>query len=373
MLKQGTIFSQVPGTTNQLLNFTGANGITAPASFSWTLGTFNRQVLNPPNRLDFKAAVNTPHPNDDMLDVLWSNVVSVNVTGEVGSTGTLSPRITFQPSSATFNNGDAIDVCESVTAALVNALPAAVGSVHFGVYVNNSANPVQNFDISRADLSSQDWCTDGFTVTAANGFINGANTITGKFVISGSSSGLGEGSATMQAQGLAAATTPPAATPGAAGATCTAATASSCQSGVCGTDGKCTAPAPGTPGSVGATPVVPNGNCTGPTPDPNYCLYNPLPVNSLGDTLLLIMRAFLGVIGVWAVAFIVIGGFRLVVSGGNEEMVTAAKKTITWAILGLVLALLSFSIIAIIQNLLGTTVKNVSSKTSVNRIDRKIG
>jgi uncharacterized membrane protein YjfL (UPF0719 family) len=44
-------------------------------------------------------------------------------------------------------------------------------------------------------------------------------------------------------------------------------------------------------------------------------------------------------------------------SQGNEEAVSAAKKTITWAVIGLVIALLSFSIVAIVQNLLGIDIK----------------
>jgi uncharacterized membrane protein YjfL (UPF0719 family) len=41
-------------------------------------------------------------------------------------------------------------------------------------------------------------------------------------------------------------------------------------------------------------------------------------------------------------------------------MSDAAKKAITWAILGLVVALLSFSIIAIVQNILKVDVKNLN-------------
>ncbi|HVY67400.1 MAG TPA: pilin [Patescibacteria group bacterium] len=91
-------------------------------------------------------------------------------------------------------------------------------------------------------------------------------------------------------------------------------------------------------------------------------LYNPVSgVNSLTDLLLQIMKGFLAIVAVWAVAFIVIGGFRMVITQGNEEAIGAAKKTITWAILGLVVALLSFSIIAIVQNLIGVDIQPVST------------
>lgn len=88
-------------------------------------------------------------------------------------------------------------------------------------------------------------------------------------------------------------------------------------------------------------------------------LYNPLPVDSLTGTLLYIAKGFLAIVGLWGVVFIMIGGFKLVMAQGNEEAYLAAKKTITWAVLGVVVALLSFSIIAILQNLIGATVPPV--------------
>jgi hypothetical protein len=84
----------------------------------------------------------------------------------------------------------------------------------------------------------------------------------------------------------------------------------------------------------------------------NDQIYNPLPTDTLTETFLMILRGFILIIAIWAVLFIVVGGFQMVMSSGNEEAVTKAKKTITWAVLGLVVALLSFAIIAIVQNLL---------------------
>lgn len=108
-----------------------------------------------------------------------------------------------------------------------------------------------------------------------------------------------------------------------------------------------------TPASGGGT----NGDCT----DPNKCLYNPLPTDVLTDMLLLIIQAFLMILGIWSVAFVIVGGFRYVMSQGNEEAVTAARKTITWAILGLIIALMSFSIIAIVKNIFKVDTKTVNT------------
>jgi hypothetical protein len=95
-------------------------------------------------------------------------------------------------------------------------------------------------------------------------------------------------------------------------------------------------------------------------------LINPISkFDNLTALLVNIMKGFLGIIAVWAVAFIVIGGFRMVISSGNEEAVLAAKKTITWAVLGLLVAVLSFAIIAIVQNLVGV---NIPATTTSNPI-----
>ncbi len=53
-----------------------------------------------------------------------------------------------------------------------------------------------------------------------------------------------------------------------------------------------------------------------------------------------------------AVIFLVVGGYRYVVSRGNEESMEAAKKTITSSILGLVIIILAFAMVQIISNFL---------------------
>jgi uncharacterized membrane protein YjfL (UPF0719 family) len=49
---------------------------------------------------------------------------------------------------------------------------------------------------------------------------------------------------------------------------------------------------------------------------------------------------------------IIIGGVRMVLSQGNQESITKGKNTIIWAVAGLIVALLSFSLVSIVQNLL---------------------
>lgn len=75
-----------------------------------------------------------------------------------------------------------------------------------------------------------------------------------------------------------------------------------------------------------------------------------------GKTLLGVGYGFinflLGLIVIAAVVVIVIAGFRMVAGGGNPSQIAQAKKAIVWAIVGLVVAFMSFAIVQIIQNFL---------------------
>lgn len=62
-------------------------------------------------------------------------------------------------------------------------------------------------------------------------------------------------------------------------------------------------------------------------------------------------RTFLGISGVASVIFIIVGGMQMHLGMGNEEMYTKAKKTVTWAIAGLVISILSLAAIQIISNI----------------------
>lgn len=66
-----------------------------------------------------------------------------------------------------------------------------------------------------------------------------------------------------------------------------------------------------------------------------------------------IVRAALLFAGVVAVFLILISGIKLITSGGDPKQVEGAKKTLTFAIIGLVIILLSFFIISIIGYITG--------------------
>lgn len=57
-----------------------------------------------------------------------------------------------------------------------------------------------------------------------------------------------------------------------------------------------------------------------------------------------IVNAFLLLVGAVAIVMIVYGGFRYVTSAGEASAVSAAKNTILYAVVGLIVALLAYSI-----------------------------
>lgn len=56
-----------------------------------------------------------------------------------------------------------------------------------------------------------------------------------------------------------------------------------------------------------------------------------------------ITNVLLFIIGAIAVIMIVIGGLRYVISGGDSSQITAAKNTILYAIVGIIVAILAYA------------------------------
>ncbi len=60
----------------------------------------------------------------------------------------------------------------------------------------------------------------------------------------------------------------------------------------------------------------------------------------------------LSVAGVLTIFMLVLGGIMYMTAGGDEQKVATAKKVVTWTIGGLVLILVSYSIIAVLDKIL---------------------
>jgi len=62
---------------------------------------------------------------------------------------------------------------------------------------------------------------------------------------------------------------------------------------------------------------------------------------------------FLGIIAVGAFASIIYGGFQYMTAGGDASKVEKARKNITWAFIGVILAVSSFLIIRVVTGIFG--------------------
>lgn len=72
-----------------------------------------------------------------------------------------------------------------------------------------------------------------------------------------------------------------------------------------------------------------------------------------GGIITTITNIMLFIAGALAVIMIIIGGIRYATSGGNGAAVTAAKNTILYAIVGLIIAFLAFAAVNFILGTLG--------------------
>lgn len=143
----------------------------------------------------------------------------------------------------------------------------------------------------------------------------------------------------------------------------------------CGVGGTCqTASCSGTLIPEGGTPVcstAPDLTCckpTSPSPTPLTCLAGfeiksgvCFPVAaSIGlsgmpvlELITRVMNWLLGILGVLAVIAFVISGTQYLVSAGDEDMAETAKRNMTYAVVGLVIALAGLIIVNAIAGLTG--------------------
>ncbi len=279
-----------------------------------------RPNLSDPNTIPFSAFYQVIGGNGSTGR---SNTTNVILSGSnSSSSGAVTMNISFKPNNtSTFKAGDALQILVQATKSDVDKLNSSITDIFIQPSVNGTNIP--GFNVKRSALATTSQYKDT-TVTTANNFKDGANNITVKLFESGTSVLLGQASVNIQATGLT--STPP---------------------------GNQTQTPPGN--QIGGNTSSNTFDCKNNF-DPKKCIYNPLPEDELTNMFLFIAKGFLIITAIWGVMFIIIGGFRMVMAAGNEEDYIAAKKTITWAILGVVITMLSFSIIAIVQNILSVDV-----------------
>jgi hypothetical protein len=63
-----------------------------------------------------------------------------------------------------------------------------------------------------------------------------------------------------------------------------------------------------------------------------------------------VIKWMLGLVGFLALIALIVGGGRMIIDFGNEDQVRKAKMTITWAVIGLLVVMLSYAIVNIVTN-----------------------
>lgn len=76
----------------------------------------------------------------------------------------------------------------------------------------------------------------------------------------------------------------------------------------------------------------------------------------LGDVFGNLVSAILGFAGITLFILLTVGGFKYITSGGDPKAVEGAKKTLTYAIGGLITLLLSYLILVLIKEITGVNV-----------------
>ncbi|GAC1412916.1 MAG: hypothetical protein NVSMB66_3480 [Candidatus Doudnabacteria bacterium] len=76
---------------------------------------------------------------------------------------------------------------------------------------------------------------------------------------------------------------------------------------------------------------------------------------SAGDLMSGVIKTLLALISMVAVVVIILGGYKYVTSNGNTESAGAARKAITNAVIGLVVAVLAYTVVSVVNNTLIST------------------
>lgn len=87
-----------------------------------------------------------------------------------------------------------------------------------------------------------------------------------------------------------------------------------------------------------------------------YALSDPPTFSDLEKMFENVIASLLSLAGIVFFVMLVIGGFRYILSGGNPEAAAGARRTLTFAIAGLIVVASAFLILAIIEELTGAPV-----------------
>jgi hypothetical protein len=81
-------------------------------------------------------------------------------------------------------------------------------------------------------------------------------------------------------------------------------------------------------------------------------------ISNLGDIFSKVVGYALGLAAIVLFILLLIGGFKFITSGGDPKAVDSAKKTLTSAVAGLLIILVSYLILVLIKTITGADVTN---------------
>lgn len=81
-------------------------------------------------------------------------------------------------------------------------------------------------------------------------------------------------------------------------------------------------------------------------------------IEDLGTLFQRVVGFALGFAGIVLFILLIIGGFKYITSGGDPKAVEGARKTLTYAIAGLLVILLSYLVLVLIKEITGVDVTN---------------
>lgn len=89
-----------------------------------------------------------------------------------------------------------------------------------------------------------------------------------------------------------------------------------------------------------------------------------IPDHSIEGVILEVIQFALGFAMLIAIAFVIIGGYRYIFDGGNGDQAEKGKKTITNALIGIVVIILSYTIVTVVSHTASNLNNGGSSTTS---------
>jgi len=74
---------------------------------------------------------------------------------------------------------------------------------------------------------------------------------------------------------------------------------------------------------------------------------------SLANTISVFVTIFLTFVSVLAIIFLILGGIHYITSSGDPKQIKSAKDQLTYAVVGLVVAIMSFAVVNVLSKFFG--------------------